>query len=101
MIGMKRIYYFQIMILSVFMLPLGGCFDSEINRSIYEADAEEMQRENHIVGRPYHGDVSAIPRYAEQDGRPRGAGFRKSTSRMYHAPGDGYVRSDSLLQHDE
>lgn len=50
MIGMKRIYYFQIMILSVFMLPLGGCFDSEINRSIYEADAEEMQRENHIVG---------------------------------------------------
>lgn len=32
MIGMKRIYYFQIMILSVFMLPLGGCFDSEIDR---------------------------------------------------------------------
>lgn len=158
MIGMKRIYYFQIMILSVFMLPLGGCFDSEINRSIYEADAEEMQRENHIVGATlrgmqglviptrehlyqfmdamaggaYGGYLEGIvdtwvmkfstfnpeqgwlkspfadpitemypPRYAEQDGRPRGAGFRKSTSRMYHAPGDGYVRSDSLLQHDE
>ncbi len=55
MIGMKRIYYFQIMILSVFMLPLGGCFDSEINRSIYEADAEEMQRENHIVGATLRG----------------------------------------------
>lgn len=52
---MKRIYYFQIMILSVFMLPLGGCFDSEINRSIYEADAEEMQRENHIVGATLRG----------------------------------------------
>ena len=38
------------MILSLFLLPLGGCFDSDINRSMYEADGEEMQRENHIVG---------------------------------------------------
>ena len=51
MMDMKRIYnILLIMILSLFLLPLGGCFDSDINRSMYEADGEEMQRENHIVG---------------------------------------------------
>ena len=43
------------MILSLFLLPLGGCFDSDINRSMYEADGEEMQRENHIVGATLKG----------------------------------------------
>ncbi len=49
---MKRIYYLQRIILSVFMLlPLCPVvFDSEINRKMYEADDDEMQRENHIVG---------------------------------------------------
>ena len=52
MMDMKRIYnILLIMILSLFLLPLGGCFDSDINRiCIGEADGEEMQRENHIVG---------------------------------------------------
>ena len=53
---MKRIYnILLIMILSLFLLPLGGCFDSDINRSMYEADGEEMQRENHIVGATLKG----------------------------------------------
>lgn len=48
---MKRIYYLQRIILSVLLLlPLSGCFDSDINRKMYEADDDEMQRENHIVG---------------------------------------------------
>lgn len=42
MMDMKRIYnILLIMILSLFLLPLGGCFDSDINRSMYEADGEE------------------------------------------------------------
>ena len=50
MMDMKRIYnILLIMILSLFLLPLGGCFDSDINRSMYEADGEEMQRENHSI----------------------------------------------------
>ena len=52
---MKRIYYLQLMLLSVFLLPLSSCFDSDINRSMYEADAGEMQRENHIVGATLRG----------------------------------------------
>ena len=56
MMDMKRIYnILLIMILSLFLLPLGGCFDSDINRSMYEADGEEMQRENHIVGATLKG----------------------------------------------
>ena len=48
---MKRISYLQRLILSVLLLlPLSGCFDSDINRKMYEADDSEMQRENHIVG---------------------------------------------------
>ena len=51
MTNMKRIYYLQRIILSVLLLlPLSGCFDSDINRKMYEADDNEMQRENHIVG---------------------------------------------------
>lgn len=51
MTNMKRIYYLQRIILSVLLLlPLSGCFDSDINRKMYEADDSEMQRENHIVG---------------------------------------------------
>ncbi len=35
MMDMKRIYnILLIMILSLFLLPLGGCFDSDINRSM-------------------------------------------------------------------
>ena len=59
MMDMKRIYnILLIMILSLFLLPLGGCFDSDINRSMYEADGEEMQRENHIVGATLKGWLS-------------------------------------------
>ena len=56
MMDMKRKYnILLIMILSLFLFPLGGCFDSDINRSMYEADGEEMQRENHIVGATLKG----------------------------------------------
>ena len=44
MMDMKRIYnILLIMILSLFLLPLGGCFDSDINRSMYEADGEDCR----------------------------------------------------------
>ncbi len=56
MMDMKRIYYLQRIILSVLLLlPLSGCFDSDINRKMYEADDDEMQRENHIVGATLRG----------------------------------------------
>lgn len=44
------------MILSLAMaLPLTSCFDDDVNRSMYEADGDEMQRENHIVGASLRG----------------------------------------------
>ncbi len=56
MMDMKRIYnILLIMILSLFLLPLGGCFDMRHQPGMYEADGEEMQRENHIVGATLKG----------------------------------------------
>lgn len=52
---MKRIYRIPALAAALCMLPLTSCFDDDINRSMYEADADEMQRENHIVGASLKG----------------------------------------------
>lgn len=36
-------------------LPLAGCFEDDVNRSMYEADADEVQRENYVVGATLRG----------------------------------------------
>ncbi|WP_295731311.1 SusD/RagB family nutrient-binding outer membrane lipoprotein [uncultured Muribaculum sp.] len=52
---MRYIYKIPAILLSLLTLPLAGCFDDDVNRSMYEADADEMQRENHIVGASLKG----------------------------------------------
>lgn len=53
---MKRLYKIPAMILSLALMPLmSSCFDDDVNRSMYEADSDEMNRENHIVGASLRG----------------------------------------------
>lgn len=53
---MKRIYSIAALVASMAVTPaLTSCFEDDVNRSMYEADAEEMQRENHIVGASLRG----------------------------------------------
>ncbi len=52
---MKRIYRIPALVAAICLLPMTACFDDDINRSMYEADADEMQRENHIVGASLKG----------------------------------------------
>ncbi len=44
------------MLLSIALAPLASsCFEDDVNRSMYEADSDEMNRENHIVGASLRG----------------------------------------------
>lgn len=53
---MKRFYKIPAMLLALALMPLASsCFDDDVNRSMYEADGDEMQRENHIVGASLRG----------------------------------------------
>lgn len=53
---MKRFYKISATLLSLAIVPLASsCFEDDVNRSMYEADADEMNRENHIVGASLRG----------------------------------------------
>lgn len=53
---MKRFNKIHVALLSLALIPLASsCFEDDVNRSMYEADADEMNRENHIVGASLRG----------------------------------------------
>lgn len=54
--NLTKIYKSGVMLLAVAAsLPLASCFEDDVNRSMYEADADEVQRENYVVGATLRG----------------------------------------------